>query len=145
MQNPDLRIDYTGLEPYPLDQSLLEQLSFENIDREMFRQLHQAGECGTSFLSGRFNCRVLPFALKDYSEAGKYNLILYDAFAPSVQPELWSFEAMQQVASMMFPGAVWVSYCAKGEVRRNLQSAGLKVGRLAGPPFKRHMLRAVKP
>jgi len=40
---------------------------------------------------------------------------------------------------------VLVTYCAKGQVRRDLQSVGFVVERLPGPPNKREMLRAVKP
>jgi tRNA U34 5-methylaminomethyl-2-thiouridine-forming methyltransferase MnmC len=42
-------------------------------------------------------------------------------------------------------GGIFVTYCAKGEVRRNLQAAGFVVERLQGPPGKREMLRGVKP
>jgi tRNA U34 5-methylaminomethyl-2-thiouridine-forming methyltransferase MnmC len=42
-------------------------------------------------------------------------------------------------------GGVLTTYCAKGEVRRTLQSLGFEVERLPGPPRKREMLRATKP
>ena len=41
-------------------------------------------------------------------------------------------------------GGVLVTYAAKGSVRRAMQSAGLIVERLPGPPGKREMLRAKK-
>jgi tRNA U34 5-methylaminomethyl-2-thiouridine-forming methyltransferase MnmC len=41
-------------------------------------------------------------------------------------------------------GGVFVTYSAKGDVRRGLQAAGFEVSKLEGPPHKRHMLRAVK-
>ena len=45
----------------------------------------------------------------------------------------------------MNDGGVFVTYCAKGEVRRRLQSVGFMVERLPGPPGgKREILRAVK-
>jgi len=37
-----------------------------------------------------------------------------------------------------------VTYCAKGQVRRDMQAAGFTVERLEGPPGKREMLRARK-
>ena len=42
------------------------------------------------------------------------------------------------------PGGILVTYCAKGEVRRNMEAAGFSVERIPGPPGKREMLRAVK-
>ena len=41
-------------------------------------------------------------------------------------------------------GGVLVTYCAKGSVRRAMQSVGFIVERLPGPPGKREMLRAIK-
>jgi tRNA U34 5-methylaminomethyl-2-thiouridine-forming methyltransferase MnmC len=37
-----------------------------------------------------------------------------------------------------------MTYCAKGVVRRMLQTSGFKVERLPGPPGKREILRATK-
>ena len=42
------------------------------------------------------------------------------------------------------PNGILVTYCAKGSVRRHMQSVGFKVERLPGPPGKREMLRASK-
>ena len=39
---------------------------------------------------------------------------------------------------------IMVTYCAKGQVRRDLLEIGFKVERLSGPPGKREMLRAIK-
>ena len=42
------------------------------------------------------------------------------------------------------PDGILVTYCAKGSVRRAMQSVGFMVERLPGPPGKREMLRATK-
>jgi len=44
----------------------------------------------------------------------------------------------------MNKGGILTTYCAKGVVRRMLQSAGFNVERLPGPPGKREILRATK-
>jgi tRNA U34 5-methylaminomethyl-2-thiouridine-forming methyltransferase MnmC len=51
---------------------------------------------------------------------------------------------MKKCYDVLSSEGIWVSYCAKGEVRRNLQTAGFQVERLQGPPGKREMLRAKK-
>jgi tRNA U34 5-methylaminomethyl-2-thiouridine-forming methyltransferase MnmC len=51
---------------------------------------------------------------------------------------------MQKCYDLLNTEGVWVSYCAKGQVRRNLQQVGFQVERLQGPPGKREMLRAIK-
>jgi tRNA U34 5-methylaminomethyl-2-thiouridine-forming methyltransferase MnmC len=40
---------------------------------------------------------------------------------------------------------MWVSYCSKGQVRRDLESVGWVTQKLPGPPGKREMMRAKKP
>ena len=51
---------------------------------------------------------------------------------------------MKKCNDLMAPSGVWVSYCAKGGVRRDLETIGFEVSRLPGPPGKREMLRAIK-
>ena len=50
---------------------------------------------------------------------------------------------MKKCFELLNPGGVWVSYCAKGSVRRGLKKAGFKVFRLPGPPGKREMLSLI--
>lgn len=73
------------------------------------------------------------------------NLVYFDAFAPDKQPELWTLPVFEMLFNAMQTNGVLVTYSSKGEVKRNLRAAGFKVERLPGPPYKRHMLRAVKP
>jgi len=73
-----------------------------------------------------------------------FNLVYYDAFSPGKQPEMWSKALFEKVARHMLPGGILVTYTSKGEVRRNLEAAGLRVEKIPGPPGKREMLRATK-
>jgi tRNA U34 5-methylaminomethyl-2-thiouridine-forming methyltransferase MnmC len=41
-------------------------------------------------------------------------------------------------------GGVLVTYCAKGQFKRNLKAVGFKVEAIPGPPGKREMTRAFK-
>ena len=94
-------------------------------------------EIAPDFYFQKFNEDIAAF-----EPEGKYNLIYFDAFAPEVQPELWTKEVFQKMFDMLETGGVLVTYCAKGEVRRTMQSCGFLVERLPGPPGKREMLRA---
>ena len=75
---------------------------------------------------------------------GKYDVVYYDAFAPTAQEELWTPEVMEKMYGILNEGGVLVSYCAKGSFKRALKSAGFKVEALPGPPGKREMTRAIK-
>ncbi|MDE6267278.1 MAG: tRNA (5-methylaminomethyl-2-thiouridine)(34)-methyltransferase MnmD [Muribaculaceae bacterium] len=71
------------------------------------------------------------------------NAVYYDAFAPEKQPEMWSSGCIERIRSHMIDRGVLSTYCAKGIIRRRLQSAGFTVERLPGPPCgKREILRA---
>ena len=51
----------------------------------------------------------------------------------------------REIFSHLSPGGILSTYCAKGEIRRRLQSVGFTVERLPGPPNgKREILRASK-
>lgn len=74
-----------------------------------------------------------------------FDVVYFDAFAPNSQPELWTAEAFQPVFNAMAEDAVLVTYCAKGQVKRDLKSVGFVVESIPGPPGKREMVRAFKP
>jgi tRNA U34 5-methylaminomethyl-2-thiouridine-forming methyltransferase MnmC len=73
-----------------------------------------------------------------------FNLIFFDAFAPTTQPELWTAKVFEKMFHLLIDKGVLVTYCSKGDVRRTMQAAGFKVEKLQGPPRKREMLRAIK-
>ena len=73
-----------------------------------------------------------------------FDLIYYDAFAPDKQPEMWTQDIFNHLYNLSNRDAILTTYCAKGMVRRMLQTAGFQVERLPGPPGKREILRATK-
>ena len=74
----------------------------------------------------------------------KYNIVYYDAFGPRAQEEMWSLEIFQKLYASIKEGGFLVTYCAKGQVKRDLKTAGFKIEALPGPPGKREMTRAWK-
>ena len=51
---------------------------------------------------------------------------------------------LEKVSDAIRPGGVFVTYCAKGQLKRDLAKLGLKVETLSGPPGKKEMVRATK-
>jgi tRNA U34 5-methylaminomethyl-2-thiouridine-forming methyltransferase MnmC len=74
----------------------------------------------------------------------QFDLIYFDAFAPSAQPELWTDDIFANMFRVLSLGGALVTYCAKGVVKRSMKAAGFEVERLPGPPRKREMTRAWK-
>ena len=68
----------------------------------------------------------------------------FDAFAPNKQPDLWEVSIFEKIFKTMNQNGIMVTYCAQGQARRNMISAGFEVEKVPGPPGKREMLRAFK-
>lgn len=143
-------VHYTTLEPYPVQGKFIEALNYTKVvpetnATEVFASIHDA-ECGGGcpIIDG-FTIQKLQCKLENFIAEQPLDLVYYDAFAPHAQPELWEPIIWQRLFAMMKDGGILVTYCAKGQVRRDMQGAGFTVERLAGPPGKREMIRATKP
>lgn len=138
-------VNYTGIEAYPLQPEMLQCFNVGNAGTpNQLNQLHQSNWNVPVPMSLKFLLKKMNLNWLEMVPEPVYDLIFYDAFAPSCQPELWENEALEKCVHSLRPGGIWVTYCAKGEVRRTLSALGCEVERLPGPPFKRHMLRARK-
>lgn len=145
LENKKSLIEYHALEPYPIDQVLVDELiSHSSSNAQLYQIIHVSSEEEGISLSSDFNLIKHSTKFFDFEDNKGFDIIYYDAFGPRVEPSLWTVEAMQRCYELLNPGGIWVSYCAKGEVRRNLVAAGFTVDRLPGPPGKREMLRAKK-
>ena len=142
------QLSYTTLETNPLDLSIISSLNYahqsSDTNRTKFLHLHEAEWDNLVRLDAGFNLHKIQRSLQEFVAERTFDLIYFDAFGPPVQPEMWTTELFQKLFDVANPGAVFVTYCAKGQVRRDLQTAGWKVERLPGPPGKREMLRARK-
>ena len=146
---PDIRVD--SIEKYPLDweeaQKLeyCKQLASFSACKSTFETLHKSPwnkeiEVSPHFLLTKMKANILSLKL----QAGYYDLIYYDAFAPSAQPELWTEEMCQKLYDSLKHQGLLTTYCAQGQFKRNLTSVGFEVEALPGPPGKREMTRARK-
>jgi tRNA U34 5-methylaminomethyl-2-thiouridine-forming methyltransferase MnmC len=72
------------------------------------------------------------------------DLVYFDAFGPRAQAEMWDLNVLAKMSDILVPGGLFVTYCAKGQLKRDLKSLGFTVESLPGPPGKREMTRAWK-
>lgn len=142
-------INYESLETIPLSYALVKELGYQEFWGEamnpFFESMHEAEWDQAVEITSLFSLQKHLTPLEKFSSVHLFHLIYFDAFAPEKQPELWTSERFQQLYELLHPGGILVTYSAKGEVRRTMQQCGFVVERLAGPPMKRHMLRAIKP
>lgn len=143
---PERSVHYISLEKYPVAPHLVDQLGYDAIvDASLFQAIHSAPWEQATAITPHFTlekrcCDLLTTALPH-----DIDIVYFDAFAPEKQPEMWSAEVFECIYQAMSPGGVLTTYCAKGAIRRLLQSTGFTVERLAGPiGGKREILQAVK-
>ena len=147
-QFPQLKFSYTTLEAFPLSDAILSQLNYLELLQDaslvsLFERVHRAQWNDWQSILPNFRLKKVRQKLEEYQvEQSSTDLIYYDAFAPNKQPELWTLEALQKGCAMLKPQGVFVTYCAKGQLKRDLKSLGLTVETLPGPPGKAEMVRA---
>ena len=142
-------IHYTTIERYPVSDDLIHHLKYpEQICPERsddFYALHTAEWNADVKITPYFTLHKLMDDFTKYDFQGEYDVIYFDAFAPEKQPEMWSQELFNTLYARLSSGGILTTYCAKGVIRRMLQTAGFTVERLPGPPGgKREILRATK-
>lgn len=143
------KIHYTTLEKYPLNAEVLQQLNYPEIiapeAAELYYKMHHVVWNVPVAITPYFTLQKIETDYTTFSFQQKYDIIYFDAFAPEKQPEMWSQQLFDNLYQTLNPGGVLTTYCAKGVVRRMLQSAGFTVERLPGPPGgKREILRGNK-
>ncbi len=143
------KVNYFTYEPYEIEPSVLHQLNhgslFDSTGENYFNKIHNLEWNKLQSVHSYFQLKKIKQKIESsLLDQDFFHLVYFDAFAPQIQPELWTLDIFQKVYDAMVKGGVLVTYSAKGEVRRNLQSAGFKVFRLEGPKGKREMIRAVK-
>ncbi len=148
--NSNTIITYTALEPYPLSDSIIKQLNYISLPElipcaKIFTEFHDAEFDKIIHLNNLFYFIKFKSRLEDVILKSTFDLVYFDAFAPGVQPEIWSKQNFQKISDSMNENGILVTYCSKGEVRRNLINVGFEVEKLPGPEGKREILRAIKP
>ena len=143
----EAHVHFTSLETHVLSEEIAGQLNYatEEKQRSDFLKMHTCAWNEDEAITPHFTLHKAQRRVQDEQAVSEYDVVFYDAFGPPTQPEMWTLAIFQRMFTALKPGGILVTYCAKGQVRRDLQAAGFTVERLPGPPGKREMLRATKP
>ena len=142
-------INYTGVEAYPvnteevLSMNYVSELKADQFDI-IFQKMHGCEWNLNTEISCNFSLTKRKQFFDEIDDFEIFDLIYFDAFGYRVQPELWSTEIFQKMYNSLKPNGVLVTYAARGVVKRSMIEVGFTVEKLAGPPGKREMFRAVK-
>lgn len=141
-------IYYRTIEKNPISPQLLPTPNFIGGNKEqeqLWNSLHAVVWEREFCLDSCFTFWKTETDFGTFSTADGFDIVFFDAFAPSIQPELWTLDIFEKVFTLLYPGGMIVTYSSAGAVKRAIQSAGFDLQRLPGPPGKKHMLRAFKP
>ena len=142
------QVNYVTLEKYPLNKELLNELNHGEMTgsrgKELFNAIHAAEWDTPVIISPWFTIHKKVFDLIAERPEGSFDIIYFDAFGPDKQPEMWTPEVIAKIDAVTHAGSLFVTYSAKGSLKRMLKRYGFEVSLLPGPPGKRVMTRAVK-
>jgi tRNA U34 5-methylaminomethyl-2-thiouridine-forming methyltransferase MnmC len=146
--NHSLQIYYHALDIFPLPLETIYTLNYPQYMMEEMRALfYTIHECSWNSkfpIYADFELYKELTSVEDFIPARFFDLIYFDAFAPNKQPSMWVAENFIKLFNCLHPGGILVSYCASGQFKRNLKSAGFIVESLPGPPYKKEMTRGLK-
>lgn len=142
----DLKVQFSTLEPFPIAKEIYENLNFHNSEEEkkLLQEIHEDEWEQTLAVTPFFDLQKTKTKLENFKSEHHFNIIYFDAFAPSKQPEVWSPENLKKCFALLKPGGVLVTYCAQGQFKRNLADAGFEVETLQGAMGKKEMVRGLK-
>lgn len=141
-------INYIGVEKYPISLELAKSINFKeyfsnDTTNDMLLQLHNDQYFKRSH-SPTFEATILIQDVFEFDQVDSFDLIYFDAFAPSIQESLWQTPFLEKMYNALRTNGILTTYCAQGQFKRNLKSVGFSVESLPGPKGKREMTRAIK-
>jgi len=139
-------INYLGVEKYPLNQTEYSILNFDNKQgNKCLQSLHKIEWESEELINQNFDLTKVKSDFRNIClKPDVYDVVFFDAFAPDVQPHLWSKEIFEKVFLAMKKGGIMTTYTVKGVVRRTMKEVGFRVEKIPGPPGKREITRAWK-
>ena len=148
VEKSKLTLQYTAIEGFPVSNEQLSELNFckalgnnfqDTLDKIDSLDWNKRHDLSPTF---RFEKQLKLFEEINFNN--EFDIVYFDAFAPTSQPELWEESFLEKMYLALKPNGVLTTYCAKGVVKRTLKKIGFEIEALPGPPGKREMTRALK-
>lgn len=144
----EIKCNYTSVEAYPLEDELWQKLNYfekiSGINQQDFFDLHLAKWQDSVSITQNFDLTKINQELESFETIKMFDVVFFDAFAPKVQPQLWTDKVFSSIYKSMNENSVLVTYSAAGVARRNMAKAGFWIDEIKGAAGKREMTRAIK-
>lgn len=144
-----LPVIYETVELYPLTEEEAATMNYAEqpslvLYKDEFRKMHACNWEEQVEINPFLKLQKTKQDLLAYLPLYTFDLIYYDAFAPSAQPHLWEKTVFDKLYNILSSSGIFTTYCSKGDVRRAMIVSGFNIEKLQGPPGKREMLRGTK-
>lgn len=143
------KVVYYTLEPFPIHAEIASSLNYGNYSLEndslnIFNKIHKSLWEVPVDITPYFTLIKLESTLEtiDFG-CTQFHLVYFDAFGPDKQPEVWEEKLIKKISKQLISQGILVTYSTKGEVKRALKKNEFLIEKLAGPPGKREVLRAI--
>ncbi|MEQ9423892.1 MAG: tRNA (5-methylaminomethyl-2-thiouridine)(34)-methyltransferase MnmD [Cyclobacteriaceae bacterium] len=142
-----VKIEYHAIEKNPVPRDVYSKLNYpqelRTKDRD-FLNLHDIPWGDEHSIGATFKMKKIQGDINEIElPKSHFQLIYFDAFSPTKQPEMWQPATLKKVSESMLKNGVLVTYCSQGQFRRNLRELDMTVEKLPGPPGKFEMVRAI--
>lgn len=142
-------ITYYGIEAFPVNLEEIIELDYKNLmgndNADLYLSIHESEWNELISINSNFKIKKIEGELQTTEiPINFFDIVYYDAFGPRAQDEMWTVDLFQKMYDSLKPGGFLVTYCAKGQVKRDLKSVGFTIEVLPGPPGKREMTKAWK-
>jgi len=145
-----INVIYNTIEKYPVSIAEMETLNYASalnlneLEKDTLNKMHQSIH-KTTALSNNFSFNFVEDDILNIQfQNHQFDIIYFDAFAPSHQPKLWQKDVLTKMYNGLKPNGFLITYCAQGQFKRDLKAVGFDVVNLPGPPGKREITKAVK-
>ncbi len=148
-KNNNKHVVYHGIEAFPVSISVAQEMdyikSLEPELQDVYDWMHTAEWDKELIFDEYFSFKKIHGKIEEHViPVNVYDVIFYDAFGPRAQVDMWHNDILAKMYAGTKLGKFLVTYCAKGQVKRDLKALGYEIEPLPGPPGKREMTRAWK-
>tara|TARA_B100001741_G_scaffold290936_1_gene270773 strand:- start:21 stop:677 length:657 start_codon:yes stop_codon:yes gene_type:complete len=141
------KITYHTIDNLPLKEEIYSSLNYCDqlkIDKNIFLKIHSSLWENEIELSNFFVLKKMKYDFTKILFNEKYDLIYFDAFSPSKQPEMWTLNNFKKLYDCLNTNGVLITYSSKGDVKRIMKKVGFNISSVEGPTGKREITLASK-
>ncbi len=148
-ENRNLKINYVGVEAYPIALDEIAQLNYvEQLEapekNAEFEKMHASNWEEEIVITPNFTLTKRKQSFADITDESVFDLIYFDAFGFTVQPELWNETIFEIMYKSLKNVGILTTYACRTSIKKAMQHAGFQTLKLPGAPGKREMLRALR-